>query len=55
MVKRIAVCALVLGLGLLAGWWLRGELAVDACLDSGGKSLPGAGHCIGSKYGETDY
>jgi hypothetical protein len=36
-----------LGLGLLAGWYMRDFMAVNACLDAGG-AWTSPGVCIGA-------
>ena len=50
MVKKLAIGVAILALGLAAGWWVREQLAIDACLDKGGQWSP-AGVC----YGATRY
>lgn len=50
MWKKSVIAAAILAVGLLGGWWLRGEAAVDACLDMGGTWGP-PGLC----YGATRY
>lgn len=40
MIKKLAVGVAILALGLAAGWWVRERIAIDACLDMGGKWSP---------------
>ena len=48
MKRRAAAGAALLVLGLLGGWWLRGCLAVDSCLDAGGAWEDRGGYCVGA-------
>ena len=34
---------------LAAGWWLRGQLAIDRCLDNGGRWEKRGGYCEGAR------
>ncbi len=50
MWKKVALAVLLLTLGAGLGCWLRGEIAVDTCLDMGGQWLK-LGYCNGAtKY-----
>jgi hypothetical protein len=41
----------LIAVGLALGWWIRGNVAQDACLDAGGKWTSHGGYCYGTKFG----
>lgn len=46
--RGIVVAALVaLVVGLVAGWWIRGQMQIDGCLDAGGRWIHERGFCEG--------
>ena len=45
--RRALPLVALLTAGLAAGWWLRGCIAVDACLDAGGTWQEGGSYCEG--------
>jgi hypothetical protein len=47
--RRKFVVAAMVALGALLGWWARGFLAVDACLDVGGRWEQRGGFCDGAR------
>ncbi len=53
MMFRLLVAIALAGLlGVAGGWWLRETIAIDACLDAGGKWAVNGGYCLGAKWGE---
>ena len=43
----LALVAVAILFGLLAGWLLRGQSDLDACLDAGGQWQFQGGYCLG--------
>jgi hypothetical protein len=41
----------LIAVGLALGWWIRGNVAQDTCLDAGGKWVTGGGYCHGTQFG----
>ena len=48
LVKRKLLIAVLLALSAWLGWWARGFLAVDSCLDAGGRWEYRGGFCEGA-------
>jgi len=52
---RICFFAIVAAiLAFCAGWWLRGQSAIDSCLDAGGRWEVLGGYCVGAIYGPPE-
>jgi len=49
--RRNILIAALLALSACFGWWARGYLAVDACLDAGGMWVSHGGYCYGARPG----
>jgi hypothetical protein len=45
--RCIILGLLIFVIGLLLGWWLHDFLAVDSCLDAGGRWQKVGGYCEG--------
>ena len=52
-IKKILLIAAVVAF-VLGGWWLRGQLAIDSCLDNGGRWDYEASVCVSVKKGESN-
>ena len=46
---KVALWSASLLAAAAAGWFLRGELAIDACLDRGGRWERAGGFCVGAE------
>ena len=56
--RRIAIFVAVILFGVggaFAGWYLREQRDIDACLDAGGRWGEPGGYCIGAKFGPAEY
>lgn len=49
--RIVLLLVLMAGAGLAAGWWLRERLAIDSCLDAGGRWEYRDSYCVGAVYG----
>lgn len=52
--RRRAVVWVSIAIALCVGWWARGFMAVDACLDAGGRWEARGGFCDGAHSEELD-
>jgi hypothetical protein len=52
-VRRIVLFAALIATAfgsLSAGWWLRGHMAIDDCLDAGGRWEYAGSYCVGAPF-----
>jgi hypothetical protein len=51
MLKRlIPAVLLTAAVSGAAGWWLRGQSDIDACLDAGGRWEERGSYCVGAVF-----
>jgi len=50
---RFVLCALSLLLAVICGYWLKGFLEIDRCLDRGGRWNEGTGTCEYDEHKEN--
>lgn len=51
LVSVILLTAVIAG---YAGWWLRGQSDIDACLDAGGRWEERGSYCVGAVFGPME-
>ena len=53
--RSLLLIAISVIAGICAGWYLREQRDIDACLHAGGRwEMPG-GYCIGAMFGSPQY
>ena len=55
MAKRLVIVILLTAIiAGDAGWWLRGQSDIDACLDAGGSWEKRGSFCVGAVFGSME-